>query len=94
MAEHTRNKTIFPLPAEVRAQIRSSIAITTLNDVVIELVKNALDAGSSNIRISLDIGKGACEVEDNGMGILAADFAPDGGLGQQFCEERPCLHLV
>ena len=77
-------RSIFPLPSDVRAQIQSSITITSLEDVVVELVKNALDAEATEIKIHLDSSKGACEVKDNGVGIPPADFGADGSLGRQF----------
>ena len=75
---------ILPLPLDVRAQIQSSIAITSLNDVAVELLKNSLDAEATNVRICINPGKGACEVEDNGIGIPAPVFESHGGLGQHF----------
>lgn len=73
---------IRPLPDDVVAQIKSSITITTLNGVVVELLKNSLDASSSKINIDVDYGRGSCIVEDNGFGIPPADFQIDGGLGK------------
>lgn len=81
---------ILPLPLEVRARIQSSITITSLNDVAVELLKNSLDAEARNIRICMNPGKGACEVEDDGIGIPAPDFEPGGGLGQHYRKEGPC----
>ena len=73
---------IRPLPRHVAAQITSSVLITSLNDAVSGLVKNALDAGAATVNIYLDYAKGGCTVEDNGLGIPPAEFRVDGGLGK------------
>ena len=75
---------IRPLPAEVAAQIKSSVAITSLSFAVLGLVENALDGGAVNISVSVDFGQGSCSVEDNGHGIEPADFAAEGGLGKLY----------
>ena len=75
---------IRSLPDDVRAQIRSSSTLNSLNDVVIGLLKNALDASARNIKINLDYVRGACTVLDDGVGIPAAAFAEDGGLGELY----------
>ena len=77
---------IKQLPAGVVAQIKSSIAITSLNSVVLGLVRNSLDAQSSRINISVDYRRGNCSVEDDGLGIAPAEFHEAGGLGKLHCE--------
>jgi DNA mismatch repair protein MLH3 len=77
-----RAPSIQPLPPEVVAQIKSSTTITSLSGVVVELVKNSLDAGATKIDISLDFRRGACTVTDNGVGILEREFIEGGGLGK------------
>lgn len=74
-------QSIRPLPPESQAQIRSSVVITSLNDVIIGLFENVLDAGATSVDIRLDYVKGYCSVIDNGVGIAAEDFAPEGHLG-------------
>jgi DNA mismatch repair protein MLH3 len=73
---------ILPLPADAVAQIKSSIAITSLNVVAIELLKNALDARSEKIDIIVDYCRGSCIVEDDGLGIPPLEFKESGGLGK------------
>ncbi|KAL3450838.1 hypothetical protein BJX65DRAFT_252599 [Aspergillus insuetus] len=73
---------IQPLPCEVVGKIKSSTSITHLNGVVAELVKNSLDAKAQSIFVTVDYRRGGCVVEDDGDGILPAEFAPDGGLGK------------
>lgn len=71
---------IRPLQADVATQIKSSVGITSLNGVVLELLKNSLDACSRKIRIEIDYGRGACTVEDDGLGIPPNEFKEEGGL--------------
>ena len=72
------------LPDDIAARIKSSVTITSLKDVVLGLLKNSLDAGSTWIDLELDFGHGSCTVEDNGKGIAPPDFGPDGGLGRLY----------
>lgn len=65
---------IRELPLNVQAQIQASSQIGCMNDVVDGLVRNALDAMASQIVIRVDFAKGYCSVEDNGVGIPAAEF--------------------
>ncbi|PYI10326.1 DNA mismatch repair protein [Aspergillus sclerotiicarbonarius CBS 121057] len=73
---------IQPLPPDVVAKLKSSTAITHLNGVIVELVKNALDADARVIYITVDFLRGGCVVEDDGDGIPPAEFGPNGGLGK------------
>lgn len=76
---------IQPLPGDVVAQIKSSIAITSLNGAVCGLLRNSLDAAASKVNISVDYSRGYCSVEDNGHGITPASFQEEGGLGRLHC---------
>ncbi|KAJ5949662.1 hypothetical protein N7454_001246 [Penicillium verhagenii] len=73
---------IQALPPDVAAKIKSSISITHLNGVVLELVKNALDANARTVHISVDFKRGGCIVEDDGDGIHSVEFEATGGLGK------------
>lgn len=73
---------IRPLPSDVAAKIKSSTSITHLNGVIVELVKNALDANAHTVYITVDFKRGSCIVEDDGEGIQAAEFEQSGGLGK------------
>lgn len=84
---------IQQLPDNVIAQIKSSATITSLSGAVYGLVKNSLDAGATKITVSVDFARGNCFVEDNGTGILPAEFLPSGGLGKLYCEHQ-CHNLV
>lgn len=76
---------IKPLPGDVVAQIKSSVAITSLNNVICGLVKNALDAEATKINLTVDYSRGNCSIEDNGVGIPPSEFMDGGGLGQLHC---------
>jgi len=78
----SQDAAIQPLPADVAAKIKSSISVTHLNGVVVELVKNALDADAHTIHITIDYRRGGCVVEDDGHGIPPAEFGQGGGLGK------------
>lgn len=80
---------IRPLPRHVAEQVKSSVLITSLNDAVSGLVKNALDAGATTIKIYPDYARGGCTVEDNGLGIPPSEFRPDGGLGKAHRTSSP-----
>jgi DNA mismatch repair protein MLH3 len=77
---------ILPLPPEVQSQIRSSIDIASLSDVVIELVKNSLDAQPRAIHIEVDYLRGGCCVEDDGAGIPAEELSEHGHFGSMYCK--------
>lgn len=80
---------IKPLPADVVAQIKSSVVITSLNNVICGLIKNSLDAEATKINLSVEYSRGNCSVEDNGHGIPPSEFQDDGGLGQLHCMWEP-----
>ncbi|KAK1254231.1 hypothetical protein MKX08_008226 [Trichoderma sp. CBMAI-0020] len=79
---------IRPLPEDVVGKIRSSSTITSLNGVVCGLLKNSLDAGATKVNVYVEYGRGNCTVEDNGPGIVPADFAENGGLGKSFYSSK------
>jgi DNA mismatch repair protein MLH3 len=78
---------ILPLPTNVVAQIKSSTAIISLSGVVVELLKNSLDAGATKIEVTVDFVRGGCIVEDNGLGISPTEFREEGGLGKMYCKK-------
>lgn len=77
---------IRQLPEDVVDKLKSSVAITSLNGVATGLLNNSLDAAATKIHISLDYAKGNCTVDDNGHGIIPAEFTELGGLGKLHCE--------
>lgn len=85
---------IRPLPDEVVAQIKSSTAIVSLAGVVLELLKNSLDAKASRIHVTVDFVRGGCTIEDDGLGIEPTEFREDGGLGKLYCMCILCSKCV
>ncbi|KAF2142522.1 uncharacterized protein K452DRAFT_226518 [Aplosporella prunicola CBS 121167] len=79
---------IEPLPPHVVAQIKSSTAITDLTAVVLGLLLNSLDAGAARIDVAIDTRRGGCVVEDDGSGILPAEFREAGGLGKPYSTSK------
>ncbi|KAK5171249.1 DNA mismatch repair protein [Saxophila tyrrhenica] len=75
---------ILPLQADAISQIHSSKHITSIQDVVLALLENSLDAGSNKVGITVDFRRGGCSVDDNGSGIASAEFMADGGLGKMY----------
>lgn len=73
---------ILPLPTDVLSQITSSITIASLNDAVLNLIKNSLDSHAFSIDVTVDYGRGGCDVEDDGLGIQPVEFTVKGGLGK------------
>ncbi|KAJ5144027.1 uncharacterized protein N7515_002814 [Penicillium bovifimosum] len=73
---------IRALPPDVIAKIKSSTSIVHLTGVVLELVKNSLDANAHTVFITVDFKRGSCIVEDNGCGIPSVEFEATGGLGK------------
>ncbi len=84
----TAGSSIRLVPVEAQLQLKSSIALNSLNDAILGLIKNALDAHAQKIHVSLDFVRGNCCVEDDGVGIPAAEFEVGGGLGLMHCEEN------
>lgn len=79
---------IQPLPDSVVSQIKSSATITSLNGAVCGLFRNSLDSGATKVTISVEYIRGNCSVEDDGVGILPAEFKPGGGLGKLYCKSE------
>lgn len=85
-ARETQNasSTILQLPEDVIAQIKSSTTIISLNQVILGLFENSLDAQATKIDISVNYRRGGCTIEDNGIGILPLEFRETGGLGRMY----------
>ena len=75
---------ILPLPPEAISKIHSSKHITGLQGVVLSLLENSLDAGSTKVDITVDFRRGGCTVEDDGLGIPPGEFLEDGGLTKMY----------
>ncbi|KAJ5214482.1 hypothetical protein N7449_001651 [Penicillium cf. viridicatum] len=73
---------IRALPSDVIAKINSSTSIVHLTGVILELVKNSLDANAHTVFVTVDFKRGGCIVEDDGDGIPSIEFEVAGGLGK------------
>lgn len=82
MAEHTTS--LERLPEETRSKLRSTVILTSLPQIVSELMQNALDANASNIDIGIDYKEWMCWVRDNGEGINK-DGLERLGEGGRYC---------
>ncbi|KAK4632123.1 Mismatch repair endonuclease PMS2 [Fulvia fulva] len=68
--------TIKAIAGSAVHQIQSGQVIVDLNSVVKELVENSLDAGATSIEVRFkNQGLDSVEVQDNGTGIAADDYA-------------------
>ncbi|KAF7290914.1 Mismatch repair-related protein [Mycena chlorophos] len=60
---------IEPLPDVTRSKLRSTQILTSLSQIVSELLQNSLDAGASHIDIGVDCEEWTCWVRDDGCGM-------------------------
>lgn len=60
---------ILLLPEKTRTRLRSTQIITSLPQLISELLQNALDAGAKHVDTSIDCEEWTCTVRDDGVGI-------------------------
>lgn len=60
---------ITALPPSTRSKLRSTQILTSLPQLVTELVQNSLDASAHHIEVSVDPEEWECWVRDDGVGI-------------------------
>ena len=60
---------IKSLPSSTKTKLRSTQILTSLPQLVSELVQNSLDAGAREVEISIDPEEWECWVRDDGAGI-------------------------
>ncbi|KAG7245792.1 hypothetical protein CRUP_014197, partial [Coryphaenoides rupestris] len=63
-----------PLPPDTVRLLSSAQVITSVGNVVKELLENSVDAGATSLEIKME-NLGRIEVRDNGRGIKAGDTA-------------------
>jgi DNA mismatch repair protein MLH3 len=90
------------LAPSTRAKLRSTQILTSLPQIVSELIQNSLDANPSQIHIGLDCKEWTCWVQDDGHGISKEDLeklgqGQDGGryskLGYMLNSLEDCSKL-
>ena len=57
------------LSEETRSRLRSTQILTSLPQIVSELLQNSLDANASHIDVGVNYKEWMCWVQDNGIGI-------------------------
>ncbi|KAI0053776.1 hypothetical protein FA95DRAFT_1480918 [Auriscalpium vulgare] len=60
---------IEELPETTRTKLRSTQILTSLPQIVSELVQNSLDAGAAHIEVGVDCESWECWVKDDGVGM-------------------------
>ena len=60
---------IAPLPQRTRSILRSTVILTSLVQVVSELIQNSLDANARSIQVGIDCDDWSCWVQDDGTGF-------------------------
>ena len=67
------------LASSTQSKLRSTQILTSLPQIVSELIQNSLDANPSQIHVGLDCKEWTCWVQDDGYGISKEDLE---NLGQ------------
>lgn len=57
------------LPAATRSRLRSTQILTSLPQIISELLQNSLDSGATQVDIGVNCEEWGCWVRDNGTGI-------------------------
>jgi hypothetical protein len=70
------------LPASTQAKLRSTQLLTSVLQIVSELVQNSLDANATRVDVGLDCKEWMCWVRDDGQGINKAGLE-NLGLGEE-----------
>lgn len=77
---------ITPLPQRTRSILRSTVILTSLVQVVSELIQNSLDANARSIQVGIDCDDWSCWVQDDGTGFaidsleLLANYCKAGSM--------------
>ncbi|KAH9315601.1 hypothetical protein KI387_024228, partial [Taxus chinensis] len=82
-------KHIAHLPEAVFNSLRSTINLSDFAQIVEELLSNSIDAGSTKVQVSIDVGSSYIKVEDDGCGIKRDDLTL---LGERYATSK--LHTL
>lgn len=88
---------IRKLPESTSTRLRSTQIITNISQIISELLQNSLDAGASDIDISIDCEEWMCWVRDNGRGISReglSQIGKDNDAGRYGKSQLHCIHEV
>lgn len=66
---HDQPAIIEVLPAPTQSKLRSTQILTSLSQIISELVQNSLDAGAQQINVGIDCEEWECWVRDDGVGM-------------------------
>ncbi|OCH95920.1 hypothetical protein OBBRIDRAFT_766580 [Obba rivulosa] len=78
------SRPIEQLPPATQSKLRSTQILTSLPQIISELVQNSLDAGARHVDVGVDCEEWGCWIRDDGTGIsrdglAALEAGPDGG---------------
>lgn len=66
--------TLNRLPSATQSKLRSTQILTSLPQLVSELIQNSLDAGACQIDVGVDCEDWSCWVRDDGTGMSRSDL--------------------
>jgi DNA mismatch repair protein MLH3 len=82
------------LPEDTRSKLRSTQILTSLPQIVSELLQNSLDADATHIDVGIDLKEWMCWVKDDGHGISKEGLEKlgqgEGGRYRSSFEIRSC----
>ncbi|KAJ7930132.1 hypothetical protein B0H13DRAFT_1963442 [Mycena leptocephala] len=93
---------IEPLPEVTRTKLRSTQILTSLSQIVSELLQNSLDAGAHQIDVGVDCEEWTCWVRDDGSGMSkdgmdilgkGLEAGRYGALALASCADICCLEI-
>jgi len=93
----TQEHCIERLPSATRNKLRSTQILTSLSQLVSELLQNSLDAGALQVDIGVDCEEWSCWIQDDGVGIskngmnLLGTGSEDGRYGEGIRTQETCV---
>ena len=85
------SRPLVPLSQPTCTRLRSSQILTTLAQIISELVQNSLDAGAKHVDVGLDAEGWECWARDDGCGISSEDL---GKLEGRYSESLKRMHSM